>query len=76
MQRNAESKLVHRFKTFAKFAGLYTVVVSALVLLGWGLDITALRTLWAGPVPMKATMAAGFLVSGVLLLLLQRKEIT
>ena len=74
MQRDAESKRVRRFKTFAKFAGLYTVAVSALVLLGWGLDIAALRTLWAGSVPMKATMAAGFLVSGASLLLLQRKE--
>jgi hypothetical protein len=52
--------------TIAIFLSLVVSVVAALVMLGWFLDITALKSIYPGWVTMKFSTAMSFLLSGAL----------
>ncbi len=53
------------------FSGIIVTIVGLIVLVGWQMDITFLKTFGLGAVTMKPNVAALFLLSGLTLLLLQ-----
>jgi PAS domain S-box-containing protein len=57
-------------------SGLFVAVLGATVLVGWMLDITALKSVLPGLVTMKANTAIGMLLCGSALALLSRGKIT
>jgi PAS domain S-box-containing protein len=50
---------------------LFVILVSLLVIMGWMLDITELKSIWPHPEPMKPLVAVGLLLAGTALRLLR-----
>lgn len=68
----------HRIFTPEKvllLSGLFVSVLGATVLVGWMLDITALKSVFPGLVTMKANTAMGMLLCGGALMLLSRGKV-
>jgi cytochrome bd-type quinol oxidase subunit 2 len=63
------------FKKMSKIASVFSIVVGAVVLFGWTLDITALKSVLPNFVTMKANTALGFVLAGLSLWLLQEGEV-
>lgn len=72
MTISSPSRLCARFNTVARVASLFTVLVSLLVLLGWLLNVTVLKSVLPTLVTMKFNTAVAFLLSGIALWLLNR----
>ncbi len=62
------------FQRLSKIAAGITMLVGSLVLLGWLLNITLLKTILPGIISIKANTALTFLSAGLALWLLQYKE--
>lgn len=60
---------------FAKVAGGLVAVIGAVTLVGWSVDIEALKVIVPGASALKPNAAAGFLVSGVALTLLSWRNV-
>jgi PAS domain S-box-containing protein len=67
LTRNAKS----HFTRISRIAGAWALAVGVVVLLGWTLDIPALKSVFPGLVTMKANAAVCFVCAGGALLLLQ-----
>ena len=52
------------------------VIVGGMVLIGWALDIAALKSILPGWFPMKANAAVGFILIGIALWLTARPPVT
>jgi PAS domain S-box-containing protein len=63
-------RLVLALQSFAKGAGLAVSLAGALVLAGWALDLTVVKSISSGFVSMKPNVALAFVLSGVTLHLL------
>ena len=63
-------RLVLALQSFAKGAGLAVSLAGALVLAGWALDLTVVKSISSGFVSMKPNVAMAFVLSGVTLHLL------
>lgn len=70
MISQSDPRLIALFKTISKIAGAITVFAGVIVLFGWIMDITALKSVFSGLVSMKANTALAFLLSGLSLWLL------
>ena len=70
------ARLMRQYALFSYFVALVTAFAGALVLLGWSLDIGALKSVIAGFVTMKPMTALCFVLSGVALALLRLGEVT
>ena len=57
----------HYMKLVSLALSLLVALIGVLVLTGWALDITALKSIFPALVAMKANTASGMLVSGVAL---------
>jgi hypothetical protein len=66
--KNTGPILVARCEWGARFCALAVAALGALVLAGWALDLTALKSVFPGLATMKANTALGFLVAGVSLM--------
>lgn len=75
MQSQTTSQTL-RESTLSYAAGFVTAVIGLLVLLGWQVDISWLKTPVPNTVTMKANTAIGFLLCGVTLLFAQRRRRT
>ena len=71
-----KTTLLQRQKLFAQIAGGGVFVVGMAVLVGWVLDITALKSVLPGLVTMKVNTTIGMLLCGSALMLLSRGEVT
>jgi PAS domain S-box-containing protein len=60
-------RLVSALQSFAKAAGLAVSLAGALVLAGWALDITVLKSISSGFVSMKPNVALAFVLAGATL---------
>ena len=58
------------FRSISKIAGAITIFVGLLVLVGWIMDIRALKSVFSGLVSMKANTALAFVLSGLSLWLM------
>ncbi|MDQ3812825.1 MAG: PAS domain S-box protein [Armatimonadota bacterium] len=67
--------LVSSFKAFARAASVAAILVGFLVLVGWGLDITILKSILPHWVTMKANTALCFILAGVALWLLRMEPV-
>jgi PAS domain S-box-containing protein len=61
---------MNRFNQYARAAGAAGILIGALVLLGWALDISLLKSAFPGKVAMRPNTAICFLLTGASLLLL------
>src|ERR1035438_5567929 len=62
-------------KIFAQIAGSCVFAAGMAVLVGWMLDITALKSIFPGLVSMKVNTALGLLLCGGALALLAREKV-
>jgi CHASE3 domain sensor protein/putative methionine-R-sulfoxide reductase with GAF domain len=60
---------------FAYASGIITALAGCIVLLGWLFDSNTLKTLAMGGITVKANAAIAFMLAGLTLILLQRKEL-
>src|SRR5438552_2852631 len=58
-----------RFRVLPPLAGAVVILLGLLGLAGWAFDISALKSVWPGLVPMKANTAGALILAGVSLLL-------
>src|SRR6218665_158003 len=72
----AQSKpqLVYMLTGFSRSAGIFSVVISCLVLSGWAFDIASFKSVLPGLATMKVNTAICFLLAGSSLLLWQRAD--
>ena len=63
-------------RKLASWAALLSVVVGAMVLVGWTFDIVTLKSVLPGWVAMKANTAVCFILTGIALLLTARPPAT
>ena len=68
VEHDANTALVARCKQAARLCAWVVVALGFSVLLGWALDITALKTVLPGLVSMKPNTALGFVLAGASLL--------
>ena len=74
MSPSSHTQLLSRFRSFARGAALAVAGAGMLVLFGWALDITILKSVVPGLVSMKANTAACFVLTGLSLFLLTRER--
>jgi CHASE3 domain sensor protein/putative methionine-R-sulfoxide reductase with GAF domain len=60
---------------FAYASGIITALAGCIILLGWLFDSNMLKTLAMGGIIVKANAAIAFMLAGLTLILLQRKEL-
>jgi len=70
MISQSDPRLIALFRTISKIAGAITVFAGVIVLFGWIMDITALKSVFSGLVSMKANTALAFVLSGLSLWLM------
>lgn len=70
----SDVRLLSRFRIIAQVAALLTVSSGAVVLLGWALDVSFLKSISPKWVSMKANTALGMALSGIALWLLRRES--
>ena len=63
-----------RFRVLPPLAGAVVILLGLLGLAGWAFDISALKSVWPGLVPMKANTAIALILAGVSLLLHRHPE--
>ncbi len=63
--------VIHRFRQFALAVAAVSMAVASLVLLGWALDVGALKAMLPGHIDMKANTALAMLLMGLALLACQ-----
>ena len=74
MTNRSDPRLVKRLSVFASATAVFSVVVGMSGLAGWTLHIASLNTWGAAPLTMKANTATCFVLVGVSLWLLRKKD--
>jgi methyl-accepting chemotaxis protein len=69
------NKLIGQFQSWSRKAGVVVITLGVTVLIGWGLDIAALKSLHPDWVSMKANTAVSFVLIGIALLYSQEDRI-
>jgi PAS domain S-box-containing protein len=60
----------------SKIAGVFTIIISGFVIIGWTFDVTIMKSISSGFVSMKANTAFGFLLAGIALFILNDEHST
>lgn len=68
----ASDRIVRRFRIASSALGIATSILAAAVLLGWTLDISFLKSIYAGFPTMKANSAVALLIGGAALFVYHR----
>jgi PAS domain S-box-containing protein len=71
LQPNLQEDAIRTLRLLSRFAGVLVILVGTLALIGWVLDIAALRSVAPGWASMKVNTALCFLLIGISLWLLQ-----
>ncbi len=73
MSASPNNSHVHTYQRWSRVAGVFTLLVGGLVLVGWFTGNDALKTLLPGSIRMKANTALAFMLAGMALWLLHAK---
>ena len=65
MDTETDYPLVPWSRSIASVASVLAIIVGGLVLIGWALDLTVLKSVFPGLVPMRANAAMGVILAGV-----------
>jgi PAS domain S-box-containing protein len=68
--------LSHKFKQVSRTLSVIVIAVGAVVVLGWVFSLPLLKSVFPGFVEMKANTAIAFLLSGIALFQLHRKDLS
>lgn len=76
MTGGSNPRVVASCRTLAQGCGAGAILLGSLVLAGWALDVTALKSVFPGLVTVKANTALGFVLAGVSLWLLRTEGVS
>jgi diguanylate cyclase (GGDEF)-like protein/PAS domain S-box-containing protein len=71
MMPDPRNRYVSRLQAWSRYAGAWTIIIGAIVLSGWLLNITSLKTIVPGTTTTKPNTAVAFILAGSAVWLLQ-----
>lgn len=74
VEKNLSISQVRKFESLSKGAGTLVMAVGIIVLIGWGLDLSTLKSIHPSLVSMKANTAFSFILIGLALRLSQQNR--
>src|SRR5436190_24336994 len=73
MFEQSDPILVEKFKTYSRLAGIITLIIGSLALIGWFRNFDDLKSILLGFSSMRVNTALAFVLAGIALVMLHRE---